>query len=513
MMKGNFTKIITIIVFLFTALCIAVLMIYPDFFSAQKNERVRRQTRVVLPQTALVNVNMQDTAERLAYEESMNIKASLDEGEILVSVLNDNFDGDPMEEQIAAYRMVIEDKNPVYIAYIDFDESLGEYRRVWNAQTAVNYAGAVAIYTQDLIGDHSPCVLVSGMNGEGRHTLTVFRKTPAELEENVPFIKIAEIRMEGTITVQETNRTQAYQMGIANDKSFSIVAYGHDNESTNILDQIEIIYAYNTESGFYEESKVRRIPGIQIEQQRVRELLSGKRGVFEDFIDGLWYYVDTEGMIDSRQYIYFNPANHEIIFYGDEVQQIFTWQNSNTTRYGLHITSQNISVTTLRRSLDIEIESLERIRVKVFEDVRLKLSVNALWDGSYRKAPSREITASKTIAAPATHIDASYEGSIGRIRFFPDGFYELNSRGNIRKGKYSFFLFNDKKLLELRPQEPVAAPGGARETFLIADAVYEQEETSGEGPRESLSLLPVRLGVRGIQDLREGTISLLLAAD
>jgi hypothetical protein len=404
--------------------------------------------------------------------------------------------------------MIIEDKNPVYITYIDFDESLKEYNRIWNAQTAVNYAGAVSVYTKDLIGDHSICILVSGMNGDGKHTLTVFRKMPAGPEENTPFTKIVEIRMEGTITVQETNRTHAYQMGIANDKSFSIAAYGHDNESTNILDQIEIIYAYNTESGLYEESKVRRIPGIQIEQQRVKELLSGKRGVFENFIEGLWYYVDAEGMIDNRQYIYFNPANREIIFYGDEVQQIFTWQTSNTTRYGLHITSQNISVTTLRRSLDIELESLERIRVKVFEDVRLKLSVNALWDGSYRKAP-REITASvkTTVAAPPTHIDASYEGSIGKIRFFPDGLYELNSGGNIRKGKYSFLLFNGKKLLELRQEESAvtAASDSLRETFLIGDAVYEQP---AEEPAESLSLLPVRLGARGIQDLREGTISL-----
>jgi hypothetical protein len=488
-------------------------MIYPDFFSEQKNERTRQQTRMVFPQTTLVNVNLQDTAERLAYEESVNIKVNLDEGEILVSVLNDNFDDDPMEEQIAAYRMVIEDKNPVYITYIDFDETLKEYRRVWNAQTAVNYSGAVSIYTKDLIGDHRPCVLVSGMNGEGKHTLTVFRKTLAGPEENTLFTKIAEIRMEGTITVQETARTHAYQTGIANDKSFSIAAYGHDNESTNILDQIEIIYAYNGKSGLYEESRVRRIPGIQVEQQRVRELLSGKPGVFANFIDGLWYYVDTEGMIDNRQYIYFNPQNHEIIFYGDEVQQIFTWQNSNATRYGLHITSQNISVTTLRRTLDIELESLERIRVKVFEDVRLKLGVSAPWDGSYRKAPSGEIAASnKTIAAPATHIDAVYEGSIGKIRFFPDGFYEMNSRGNVRRGKYSFLLFNGKNLLELRPQEPTgtAVSGNSRETFLIGDAAVEK---SGEGPSESLSLLPVRLGARGIQDLREGTISLLLAAD
>jgi hypothetical protein len=173
----------------------------------------------------------------------------------------------------------------------------------------------------------------------------VFRKKNAEEYDNEDtaepelepefFNKIAEIRIDGSIVIQETDRTQAYRMGLTNGQSYAIAAYGRDPESSNILDQVELTYSYNTVNGLYEQTKVARIPGSQVEQRRVRELLNGSGGEFENFITGLWYYVSPQGTLDNRQYIYFDPDSRELIFYGDEIQQVFTWQNSSPTRYGL----------------------------------------------------------------------------------------------------------------------------------------------------------------------------------
>jgi hypothetical protein len=520
-MPGKFIRTATVIIFLIAVFFIGVLVLYPgDLFNADK-EKPHPRTKVIIPQPVLAIYEREDEAERLAYEDSMNVRVNLESGWILAAVLNENFDADPYEEQIAAYRKFPENENAIYITYIKYDEKADEYKRIWDVQTAVSRPDTLSLYTKDLIGDHSICVLVGGMNNSGEHTLTVFRKDASTPDGN-PFTKIAEIQIDVTITVQEAARTQAYQMGIADDKSYTIAAYGHDTESTNLLDQREIIYSYNPGSGIYEASKITRIPGIQIEQRRLRELLSGKKGVFENFIEGLWYYIDPQGMVDASQYIYFDPQNREIIFYGDETQQVFTWQNSNSTRYGIYIASQNISVTTLRRSIDIELESLERIKVRVIEDVRLKLGVSAPWDGSYRKAPPRKNTAAG-IPSPASHIDALYSGAVGRFRFMPDGSYELDSGGAVNRGKYSFFLFNDQELLELRPDG--RQENNVREIYLIEDnsrqdlsgasiseevnPAREQKEAADK-PRLNISLIPVRLGVRGIQKLYEGRSSLSL---
>ncbi|WP_232616763.1 pallilysin-related adhesin [Treponema primitia] len=299
--------------------------------------------------------------------------------------------------------------------------------------------------------------------------------------------------------MQEAERTQAYQMGLAKGQSFTLAAYGRDFDSTNILDQVEVIHTYNTLNGRYEQSRVTRIPGSQIEQRRVRELLNGGREEFEKFITGLWYYVSPQGTLDNRQYIYFDPPNKEIIFYGEEIQQVFTWQNSSATRHGLYISSQNISVTTLRRFIDIELESMDSIRMKVFEDVRLKIYVSAPWDGSYRKAGTTgapDSISSKPAVLP--YIDASYDGSIGRLILSADGNYELHSTGALQSwGKYAFFMLDNQELLELRPRNNADHP---HETYRI-----ERNESTNP---DILTLVRIRLGTRGVQELHEAAITL-----
>jgi hypothetical protein len=291
-------------------------------------------------------------------------------------------------------------------------------------------------------------------------------------------------------------------MGLTNGQSYTIAAYGRDYESSNILDQVEITYSYNTTNGLYEQTSLARLPGSQVEQRRVRELLNGAPGEFESFITGLWYYVSPQGTLDSRQYIYFDPGSRELIFYGDEIQQVFTWQNSSPTRYGLYVSSQNISVTTLRRFLDIELESLESIRVKVFEDVRLKIGVSAPWDGSYRRAENAErnpALAGESRVLP--HFNAAYDGSIGRMVFSSDGNYTLSTAGVVQqRGKYAFFKLDSQELLELRPQN-----GNSHETYRVEHGAGQEE-----GLPENLTLVRIRLGTRGVQELHEADISLAL---
>jgi hypothetical protein len=523
-MTKGFIRIITLIVFIGTALGIGALVLFPNEFFGPQRGREIKQTRLVIPQEILDDLRAPDSAaERLAYEESIKAKVALNDGEIPITLISEDFDGDLQEEQILAYRNLLEMESPIYITYVRFDEKSRGYKRVWSNPTAATRPGTLSLYTQDMIGDRGTCVLVSGMNGLGEHTLTVFRKNNSSGESPAsqafpaaePFYKIAELRIDGNISVQETERTQAYQMGMTRGQSFSIAAYGHDYESSNILDQVEIIYTYNPANGLYEQSRTTRIPGTQMEQRRLQELLSGNPGVFENFIEGLWYYVSPQGTLDSRQYIYFDPLSREIIFYGDEAQQIFTWQNSSATRYGLYLASQNISVTTLRRFLDIELESPDSIRIKVFEDVRLKIGVNAPWDGSYRKAGSRENRGSKEPSPIPSYIDGQYEGSIGKISFSPNGAYELQNGGTIQRGRYAFFGLNGEELLEIRAESPGNTAGeGSRETYLV-EREGKAEET-GDGPtsaRENLSLLRVRLSTRGIQELHEPAIPLSLVQE
>jgi hypothetical protein len=496
---------ITVMVFI---LCTAGITVFAFWPSSEKKPQEQHRTRIIIPSTSANSDDDFASAENFFYEDGYSFKAPLGEGELAISVLNFDFNNDAIEEQIVVYRSVADAENPVSIALFAYDERSRAYRRLWNIPVAATMPATVSLQTLDLLGDRSDCIIVTGMNTQGEHTMTVFRKDPRE-DMTRPFAVIAGIRIGGFITVQETERSLAYQQGIARGQPFVISAYGRDGESNMLMDRVEISYIYNTASGIYQQGSITRIPGSQIEERRLREILTGEPKVFEEFINDLWYHVSPQGTIDRGQYLYFDPANREIIFFGDGTQQVFTWHNSNSTRYGLYISSQNISVTTLRRSMDIELESLDSIRIRVIEDVRLKIYLSASWDGSYRRAGTamRTPTEEKTIRP---YTEALYDSSLGRLRFYTNGEYELSSSGTLVKGRYAFFRVGGNDLLELRPVQNGVKSGNGESRFIYNCTSMDTE--GAESPKsENLSLSRVRLGTSGIQELHEAPIILTKA--
>jgi len=496
------------------ALSAGAAVYFPTLFHPQE-EKKYPGTRVIVPWRGDFEREEDILGEELAQGDEFSLRLPLEEGEILISILSGDFDMDSREEQIIAYRNLSGQDNPIEVAFIDYDDAVRQYCRVWSAPTAATQPLTVSLYTQDIIGDRSLCILLSGMNGQGEHTLTIFRKVPAKTgrgkAEGADFVTIAEIRIDGLIQVQETLRSTAYQQGLTQGRSFSIAAYGRDPDSANLLDQVEILYQFNPKKGVYEESKVTHVPGVQVEQRQVRQLLSGSPGVFENFISGLWYYVSPQGTLDSRQYIYFDPMNRELIFYGEGTQQVFSWQGSSPTRYGLYIAAQNISVITLRRFLDIELESLSSLRVKVHEEVKLKIGVSNPWDGSYRRAaPIKPI---ETPESPPATLEAAYDSSIGRFRFHADGSFEIHAGGAPEGawvgGRYAFFSLGKEELLELR-----SGPGNReRKVYRIEGNASRRGEDGKVIPRQTMTLIRVRLGAQGVSDFHEGPISLNLTEE
>jgi len=487
---------------LVTAACVLIIAalatnFWEKFTHHEEEEQIR--TRIVTPGEAKSYLDSEE-AQQAAWAASYRTKIPMESGEIVINVLVYESEDGLAEEQIVAYRKADDASGPVHITCIRYNDEYREYRRIWESSTAAHRAETTSLFVQDLIGDRNVCVIVTGMNARNEHTMTIFKRNSARLRDNA-FTKILELQIDGSIVIQETARSIAYQQGITTGRSFTIAAYGHDASSSNILDQLETIYTYNPSAGQYERSNVARIPGSQIEQRRLRELLSGESGVFEKFINDLWYYVSPQGTVDSRQYLYFNPSGKEIIFFGDETQQVFQWQNSTTTRYGLYIKSQNISISTLLRFIDIELESLDSIRLRVFEDVRLKISVNTSWDGSYRRAGAPAAREPDASIRPAA--DAVYDSTWGKLHFNDSGEYAITSGSSSRKGRYVFFRVNNVELLELRPVDDLENTDSRSERNAQDRMVYQIDAFAG-----GLILSRVRLGTNGIQDLLEPPVTL-----
>jgi len=508
-------KKILLTVFLFI-LCTAGIAVVAYWPTVAKKPVEHHRTRVITPVVSSGSGQNSVTEYFFEYDGSYHLKANLDDGDLVISVLDYDFFSTAFEDQVVVYRST-DQENAIFLTYIGFNENTGAYRRLWNAPVAATMPATVSMYTIDILGDRSVSIIVTGMNSLNEHTMTVIR-VPAREEQNNNYEIIADIRIDGSITVLETERSLAYRQGIARGQPFFINANGLDNESSNIADRVEIIYSYTPGSRVYERSRLTRIPGAQIEQQRLREVLTGNPRVLEDFIQDLWYHVNPDGTLDRNQYIYFDPSKREIIFYSDNSQQVYRWQSSSSTRIGLYITSQNISVSTLRRLINLDMASPDSIRLKVFEDVRIKISINDSWDGLYRRAGSAAV---RTAAGDTTQpfVEAVFDSLTGRISFFSNGEYEFNTGGQLSRGRYIFFQASGSNLLEIRPEPntpspferhlPTAANNGNR--FVYHITAQGRPESTGRGgglPTGTINLSRVRLGVTGFQDLYEGRITL-----
>ena len=493
-MRKTFTGL-TIAIFTICALVIAALLTgtWEQFFASYTPQR--RAARIIIPQGVPGTDTEISLMQRRELEESLSPKIPLEEGEIVISILNRINEANSKEEQFVVFRRSAEPAGAVFITHIVFDEASRRYIRSWDAPTAATQAGTVLLFTMDIIGDRNNCIVVTGMNNRNEHTMTIFRQPdPAG-----PFARIAEFQADGSIVINETSRTAA-QQGTAVGESFTITAFRQDTASYNIMDQLEVTYIFNPASQQFEQNRIARIPGFQIEQRRVRELLSGRPRVFEDFLHGLWYFTTPDGAVDITKYLYFDTVQREIIFFGNDTQQSFRWQTSSPTRQGLYVTSQSNSIYTLRRFVDIELESLDSIRLRVNENVRMRIMASAPWDGSYRRACIQFAQERETPLQP--DIDAVFDSPWGRLRFYNSGEYTISSAGTLTRGRYVFFRLNGYNLLELRPEEDFENRG---ERNGPASRMSFRVENVGAN---SLRLLRVRIGSSGIHDLHETPILL-----
>jgi hypothetical protein len=452
------------------------------------------QTKVVVPQAAGAMGDDENPSGAEADDGSLP-KVVLGDGESAVAVITGDFDGDSFDEQVIAFRNLAEQGSPIHISYVVYDRRLGGYTRVWTGPTAAARPATVSLDVTDMVGDHGFCVLVSGMNAAAEETLTVYRYTVGSIE---PFALAAELAIDGTVSVQTAQRSQAYGIGQTDGQSNGIVVYGRDPESENSLDRVEVTYSYNYEEGRYEESARRVIPGRQAEQNLVQSLLSGGQANFQQYLTGLWYYVSPSGAIEGKQYIYFDPENSEITFYTDNTWQVYIWESANMTRTGIYISSRNDSVVTLRRMITAELEASDSIRLRVTEPINMRIGTDTTWNGSYRRASRPARSDGRELAPVEPHMEAEYRGAMGRFLFHNNGVYEIISSQPGMRGQYSFFDMEGQEILELRPGPFFNLD---RETYLV----NRLQTPDGE----ELRLVRVVLSTTGIVDPHEATVTLV----
>ena len=167
----------------------------------------------------------------------------------------------------------------------------------------------------DIIGDHRTCLIYQGIGDNGNYVMSIF--LCKDNGSKLILESIGDFSSDGTVFIQQTERSESYELGVTKGAPFSVWVYkseqveGEKTESNQSLNQIQQEYKWNPDSQHYELSQEIKVTARRLAAKELSRIQDGTVETFADFLDGLWYKVSNED--GNIRYVFFDYASKEII--------------------------------------------------------------------------------------------------------------------------------------------------------------------------------------------------------
>lgn len=418
----------------------------------------------------------------------------LNPNETLLDLYSYNLDYDDEEEQILVVRLSDDPQGTIHIIVADYTPTTKRWTRAWQGNTLITKVKTLQISVNDLIGDHNLNIVCSGMNDNNEQTMTIYWKTQdKEQRQELSFAKVFE-QAGSAVRIEETERPESYKLGQSNADSWPISVYRADTSSSNYLDQIREVWKWSFADKSYVRSSTDRIAGASIASKMAEQILDGTTDTFKAFLEGTWYKETNDPLATDALFITFQSRDNSLLFSGTGLVEIYEWESSNPTRYGMYVASRNQSVQNLRRLMDIELASTDSITVRVFQDYRIKADISGTWDGRYRRLSAELANSFKRAPSVATTVTGQLEGDYSaddgsKLTLRGTG-YRLESSASIETGSYTLYTLDGKTILDMRSNGEAGKPSQRRSWIVIS-------QPNGSG-QQTLVLQSARIGIQGV---------------
>lgn len=453
-------KKLTIVVFLLTAAVILWFYIKPVQVPVETEAPVEEDiqySKVIIPaapdvDTTAATVNT-DYSETLANFGSLSLNA----GETLLqsySVVLRSDAGEDSEDQICAIRR---NNNPniILIAGI-YDQNTAMYVRAAEIETPIKRLNTFTISAMDMTGDHRNEIVFTGFE-DNQTIMQVYVCNVSGMTMSPK--KVADIRSEGTISIQEVSRSDAYSLGIASGESYSIYEYQPvQSRSGSSLDQLQVIYSWDKGYKSYNRTSSKLITNKVLNSQEIDRILDGTRESFTKFLSGLWY--KTQAGSDEARFIFFDDSNAEIICLVNDNQELYSWTSDWMRRNGITINTTNKSMSVLTRQLVVTLVAADEIKISANDNLLMVISDESLWDGNYKKVMTPltiqtepQLPPEELAARINTGENSWYTADGDEIVFSESGWTEKKNGAVVSSGIFSTSFIKDEELIQFRSSD------------------------------------------------------------
>lgn len=382
------------------------------------------------------------------YDQASFIELANDE--TLLSIVTMDIDGDGYDDQI---NIVKTSRSPFLALIVGlYNPPSSSYVRATWIATNISQIRTFACTSMDVIGNHKNSLVYQGVADNGDSVLCIFNGSRGK-DGEFELVKIGDFESDGNVFIQQSERNEAYELSQTKAASFPVWVYASDGEDSTKLDQIQTMYDWSEKEGRYVQISQTRVQGSRIAAKELARIQDGTVETFARFLDGLWYKTESSG--ESLRYIFFDALSHEIVFYYQDSEEVYSWLNSNLRRNGIYFSAVNQSIENLQRRFDISLINIDEIRIRIQDDVRMIIGESTLWDGNYKKLPSK--IASKNEAAPLSRVierleqkDIAWIAGDGNYFVFENGAYTVQGDDFADNGLYMTNTVSGEQLLQFR---------------------------------------------------------------
>ena len=438
------------VIFLFLfAFTLGFYFIFSSLTPDTEQETIR--AKVVIPATTNQVEQSEDTESysSVEFENTSLVQLNLDE--TLITTLSVDINLDTFEDQIIAVKKA--NKPNIVLIVGLYNSKTSEYQRFTEIQTSIFQVKTFSLMTMDLAGNHTNTLVCTGFSSNNDSILQAYN--PKSEKNRFSIVKIIDLKTDGTIFIQQAQRNDNYSIYNMNADCFPIIMYSTEEtpEGTD-FEQVQTTYEWNKKTEVYEPTTTTRLSSKKIAAKELARILDGTVSTFTNFLDGLWYRTNTTG---QQRYIFFDPKSEEIIFFDQAIQEVYDWLNNTLRKNGVYISASNKSISNLVRYFDIALVSVDEIRVRVRDDVRMIIGTDTLWDGVYKKTSQKmNSVQSKTTA---TNIIKTMEEGAGKWNFqdnsvvFTDGVFSLSNKDKKESGVYTHTTLFNTDLIQFRADQ------------------------------------------------------------
>ena len=366
--------------------CIAFLFVFLlgfNFFFLRKRSRTV-SPKVIMPVASGGSSSGEENGESVSDDTVLTSFVPLLPTETLMSTLTVDFDGDTFDDQVVAVRRA---GSPYLFLIVGlYNPDTNSYSRSAEISTEISKLRTFSYDAVDMIGNHKMVLVYQGILSSGDSVMQLFlcRKKFGAVEIK----KIGDFSSDGTIFIQQTERSDAYELSQAWGAPYTVWVYSSDKTEAHApasggVSQIQTEYKWDYDTEMYVQARQLQITGSRMAAKELARIQNGGVETFGQFLSGLWYKTNNASAVPS--YIYFNYDEREVIFLSDDTEGVYSWEDSSLRRSGIYLTTVNSIISSMKRSFDIMLTGMNEISVHVHDNVGMIIKESNQWDGTYKK--------------------------------------------------------------------------------------------------------------------------------